>query len=699
VSLVQAQGATLDLRPKDRRYTHLPAHEVCMGLQIPRGVVGMPGRVCALIATLVSITLVCAACDGRRGSETERSSCLGSPLMHEARLDLVSLKGRLSLRSLIGSSVGMHDGRATSVSFASEGRYVVSGGWDGVIRVWNRHDGHEVQARCVGAGPGEEAICGLLVSADSKMVVGAVGDNLAHATRLSGWALADLHPLWSHELPLGVSPVLALDTLTGDLLAGIGSGEIARFEMLTGREVSRCQVLQTGIHAVVLVCGGEQLLVEDSAGRLYAVPRGGFAEDLPSGLAKLLCDEVCFVAAGGARQESVLVGHTSGYARALDWVAGEWRETGRISMPQDRVPECGAVCHSGVYCAIGYEDGGVTLQAFRGGGRLWDIEACSGGCQSMRFDAGDEVLAVAGYGPSVGLRSVADGRGLWSMPCFRTRITGAICGPGEQRCILADSSGLVGSGVPSMGFSVSRPFGEMPLLQLLPYGVAAAAILEDGRVVSFKGPGPDVLGDLRMLHRFDPEMMQFPVGAGSTLHEALIVGSRYSDELILVRAGDARRVLAPFMVAAVSLSGDAQHVAAASMGNEPDLAVWQVSQLSDYEDLTLPPGEVESIRLSRDGSKVLVIQAPARLSVIRVPSGELVRSLDSGHESVVDAVWTNATQFVTVGIERSARVWSAETLNISDVLRLSRTPSVASGCQDQLVIGFEDSTAAIYRLR
>jgi WD40 repeat protein len=203
---------------------------------------------------------------------------LGVALSSDGRLASAARDGRICLRQLGDSSAGDwldgHQGWVTSVRFAASGKSLLTGGFDGTVRVWDVATtsesfslaGHILWINAVALPPERSGMYALsagnegtvlLWNLDRRAQVGSFGEpfkwHIASCLDVSpdgkriavaGWAPsvrvfdASSHEL-IHDLPIAVSPILSIcfDSSGERLVAAAASGVIHVWNVVTGAEL------------------------------------------------------------------------------------------------------------------------------------------------------------------------------------------------------------------------------------------------------------------------------------------------------------------------------------------------------------------------------------------------------------------------------------------------------------------------------
>jgi WD40 repeat protein len=255
-----------------------------------------------------------------------------------------------------------HDGAVIDVAFNPDGKYVVSGSWDGTARVWEAASGKEVSRM-----QHDDYVDSVAFSPDGKNVVSASHDGTARVWEAaSGREVARLvhdSAVWS----VAFSP-------DGEYVgSGSGDGTARVWEAASGREVAR-MAHDGAINAVAFSPDGEYVVSGsiDGTARVWEALSG-------REVARMAHDGPVSSVAFSPDGEYVVSGSEDGTARV--WEAASGREVAR--MAHDRPVSSVAFSPDGEYVVSGSSDNTA---------RVW--EAASGR-EVARMEHGDFVNDVA----------------------------------------------------------------------------------------------------------------------------------------------------------------------------------------------------------------------------------------------------------------------------------------------------------------
>ena len=141
-----------------------------------------------------------------------------------------------------------HGGRlVNALAFSADGRHVVSGGSDNLVKIWDVAGGRLKHSLAVH----KKAVHAVCVSPDGNLLASAGYDQKVHVWKLASSASAAGERLLSDEVPALVFDVgtLALDAVfhpDGRRLAVLAGGEVVLLDVVDGKELGRFRAHKTG---------------------------------------------------------------------------------------------------------------------------------------------------------------------------------------------------------------------------------------------------------------------------------------------------------------------------------------------------------------------------------------------------------------------------------------------------------------------
>jgi RNA polymerase sigma factor (sigma-70 family) len=384
---------------------------------------------------------------------------LGDPLPDGVLLRLGSLRFR-------------HRGTLRSLAFSPDGKLLVSGGWDRVLRLWDPATGCEVR-QIDGPKDGVEAIA---FSPDGKVLAGA-GDSCAYLWDAeTGREIRRLQGHKGRVTALAFSP-------GGKLLATADEGTIRLWEMPGGPAPRVFTIGAGSIYAVAFSPDGRALAAAgaDRTVGVWAVEGGKVLHYLRGHNV-----EITGIAFSPDSQTLISVGCDA--IRFWDVKSGE-----SVSHPAGKVRNGTAAAFSpnGKLLALGSDQGVIQLWDWVAGEPLWQVDAHPARVQTLAFSPDGKTLASGSAEESIQLWNVATGRSLDPTPGHSQRVCAAAYSADGRVIATAAWDGTVRLWDARTGH-VLRCFnavdaGTRAAFPLNPRQLAGLALSPDGRLIAAAG--------------------------------------------------------------------------------------------------------------------------------------------------------------------------------------------------------------------
>ena len=500
-----------------------------------------------------------------------------------------------------------HDGPVYAVAVSADGSRVVSGGYDGRVRVWDLANGHE-QGELTGLGWSVRAVA---VNGDGTRAVSSVRGGTVRVWDLA--ARREQATLTGHS-----GEVRAL-ALSGDGTRAVSGGEdgtVRVWDPATGREQATLTGHSGEVQAVALSGDGTRAVSssEDGTVRVWDPATG--------------------------REQATLTGHGSQRALALNGdgtraVSGGWDGGVRVWDLATGREQATLTGHDGPVQAVALSGDGT--RAVSGGGdgtvRVWDLAT---GREQARFTGHyDEVLAVAVTAD--GTRAFSGGRSgwdggvrVWDLAARREQAT--LTGhTGEVWAMAASRDG-------TRAVSSGRD-GTVRVWDLATGREQATLTGHDGevRALALSGDGTRAVSG-----GFDGKEYMVRVWDPATGREQ----ARFTGHDGPVRA--------------LALSGDGTW--AVSGGWDGGVRVWDPATGREQATLTGHDGPVRALALSGDGTRAVSGGEDGTVRVWDLATGREQAAL-TGHDGEVLAlaVTADGTRAVSSGGDGTVRVWDLAT--------------------------------------
>ncbi len=546
-----------------------------------------------------------------------------------------------SIRALRG-----HRGSAMTVAFSPDGKLIVSGGEDGVLRLWDA-EGDAALRTLHGHG---SIITDVAVSSDGSTCVSGSYDK---TVRVWDCASGDmLHALTGHQDTVTRVLYTADDR---NIVSGDADGRIRVWDSLTGAFVSELAGQETRISALALASDARTLAVGTTNGSIEIW-------DMASQTVRLRIS-------AHDRRVSCLAFDDDGqrlYSGSWDRSMKVWdAQTGTLVMPPIRHgTEVNAIALSADAQRVAIADAttvqlldigsGETLRKFLGHQhtvnavafspdqtrlvsashdrsiRVWDINRRCGALVAARYDGHIESLACCQRPLGSGLMAVSADRG---------RIDLYDADSMHRIKTLDGHSGWVHA----MAFS--------------PAGDRLATCGSDGAVKLWSAPEAE---EVLELSRSDTSKLSVAwsadgrlLAAGSSDHSVSIWSTATSELIQKMQAGDAP-------VWSVEFAPDSGRLVTACRGRS--VKIWNVA--TGRPEMTLA-GHTDIVRVARfspDGSRIVTGGDDWTLIIWDPSTGRAVHRLKGHRHRILDAAFSpDGSRIVSASYDCSLRIWDTET--------------------------------------
>ena len=158
------------------------------------------------------------------------------------------------------AEIGQHDGRVESVAVSPDGKWVASGGWDGLVKIWALSSG----------GAGGRWVTNLEVGGASVVAFSPDGRWLAASSRTSGFALFNA-PGWQREMTVRDSPMAGSLSFSADSRLLAVGGEVWSLDTRTRLRTVPCTQPGYGQPKVAWLPSSQTLATFGESNGLYRV--------------------------------------------------------------------------------------------------------------------------------------------------------------------------------------------------------------------------------------------------------------------------------------------------------------------------------------------------------------------------------------------------------------------------------------------
>jgi WD40 repeat protein/predicted Ser/Thr protein kinase len=583
----------------------------------------------------------------------------------------------------LNSFVG-HQGSVRTVAYSPDGKFALSGGVDGVVKLWQVSSGRQLRS-FVGHAAG---ILSVAFSPDGKLALSGDGDGTIKLWEVSSGR--NLRTFAGHRggvLSASFSPDNRF------ALSGGADGTVKLWETASGRELRSFVGHQAGILGVAFSPDGNFALSGDTDGaiKLWEVASGRELRSFVGSTGDV--HSVAFSPDGNF----ALLGGVDGTVKLWDMASS--RELRAFAGHQEGGVETAAFSSDGKFVLSGGADGTLKLWETSSGRELHSFAGLRDGVLGVAFSPDGRFALSAGVDGTIKLWEIANDRELRSFANRRKGILSTALSPDGKITLSGDADGTIrmwdvasgrelcnvagrGGGVLSMACS---PDGRLALCGSLFDGAVRLLDVANGRelrsFVGHRGGVPSVAfspdGKFALSGGVDGTVRLWDVASGRELqgyvaHQGGVRSVAFSPDGKFAASGSVDGTVRLWDVAggrevrsfvghgggifSVTFSPDGKLML--SGDSDGTIALWEVASGRELQSFVAHPGGVRSVAFLPDGKFALSGGADGAVKLWEAASGRELRRFVSHQGRVLSVALSPTRKLALTGsVDGTIKLW------------------------------------------
>ncbi|HUI06909.1 MAG TPA: protein kinase [Verrucomicrobiae bacterium] len=534
---------------------------------------------------------------------------------------------------------GHQEGGVKSVASSPDGKFALSGGGDGTVKLWEVASGRELRSFAGHRG----AVLGVVFSPDGKLALSGGDDTMKLWDVANGRKLQDFAGRQGDVRSVAFSPDGKFALSGGD------DGTVKLWDVASGRELRSFAGYQGSVLGVAFSPDGKFALSgSDDSIKLWEVDSGrklqGFTVRQRDVRSVAFSPDGKFVLSGGVDGMVTL------------WEVASGRELRRFTSHQGSILSV-AFSTDGKSALSGDGDGTVTLWEVASGRELRSFASHRGSVLAVTFSPNGKVALSGGADGTVKLWEVASTRELRSFASHQGRVSSVALSPDGK---VALSGGLYDGTVKLWDVASGR---ELRAVARHRRGVLCVAFSPDGKFALSGGLGGTVtLSDVAS----GQELRRFAGHRGGVLSVAFspdgksaLSGSLFDGAVTLwdLASGRELRSFASQQGSVLSVAFSPDGKSALSGGVDGTVTLWGVASGRELRSFAGHHGRVSSVAFSPGGELALSGGVDGTVTLWEAASGRELRAFVGHRGGVLGVAFSPDGKSALSGSDDAIKLW------------------------------------------